>query len=133
MIQKNYKLVRNNFKVINGKRELNHEILLQTFKEFCKNNVIIDKHEFNKDDLSIAMCYEVSHNHFIWNIRIYETLGLDSEKLLKHDGVTEKDLNIYDHMLAKYNLSLNEKISIEEIKVLRKEDPDYDRKITFMK
>ena len=133
MIQKDYKLVRNNFKVIDGKKELNHEILLQTFKEFCQNNMAEQKHEFNRQALSIAMCYTASHKHFIWNIRVYETLGLDREKLLKNEGVEEKDLNLYDQNLKQYGLSLNERINLEEMKNLQNEDPDYERKKAFTK
>lgn len=133
MIHKNYKLVRDNFQVIDGSKKLNHQVLLQTFKEFCQNNIVDEKHEFNKKALSLAMCYEASHNHFVWNIRIYETLGLDRDNLLKREDVEEKDLNFYDKMLKKYDLSLNERISTEEKRALESEDPDYDRKKGFMK
>ena len=133
MIQKDHMLVRDNFKVIDGKKKLNHEILLQTFKEFCNNNIVEEKHQFNRNALAIGMCYLASHNHCIWNIRVYETLGLDREKLLKEDGVAEKDLNFYDEKLKAYGLSLNERLSLEEIKELQREDSDYDRKKMLMK
>lgn len=134
MIQKNYKLVRDNFKVIDGKKELDHKILLQTFKDFCHDNIVDEKekHSFKKDDVAIALCYTASHNHFIWRIRVYETLGLDRKALLGCDA-DEKDLDLYDEKLKLYGLSLNQRISKEERKILESEDPDYDKKKGFMK
>ena len=93
MIQRDYKLVKNNFVVIDGKKELNHEILLQSFKDFClNNNMNVDKnnHHFNRNDLAVALCYEASHNHFIWNIKVYETLGLNRENILRNDEINEQ-------------------------------------------
>ena len=134
MAQKDYRLVRDNFRVIDGKKKLNHEVLLQSFKDFCHNNIVDEKekHSFKKNDVAIALCYAASHNHFIWNIRVYETLGLDREQLLKYDA-EERDLDLYNQKLKSYGLSLDEKISKEERKILEQEDPDYDKKKGFMK
>jgi len=133
MIQKDYKLVRNDFKVINGKKELNKEVLLQTFNEFCKNNIVSDneKAHFNKNALSTALCYAASGKHFIWNIRVYETLGLDQVKLTNQDDVEESYLDLYNDKLELYGLSLNERFTKSELKELEKDDPDYVRKSSY--
>lgn len=130
MIQREYKLIKDDFKVIDGKKELNKKVLLQTFKEFCISNMITDedKKNFDKTAMATALCYTASGKHLIWNIRIYETLGLNQEKLLSQDDMEEKYLDIYNQKLSQYGLSIDEKFSKKELDELTSEDPDFERK-----
>lgn len=130
MIQRDYKLVDNDFKVISGKKKLNKQVLLQTFKDFCSNNIIDanDKKNFNRTDMATALCYTSSGKHLIWNIRVYETLGLDKEKLLNQDNMEEKYLDLYNEKLNQYGLSINERFTKDEMAELTNDDPDYEKK-----
>ena len=133
MIQREYKLIKDDFKVINGKKVLNKQVLLQTFKDFCVNNITDpeEKKHFDRSAMATALCYTSSGKKLIWNIRIYETLGLDREKLLKQDDIDEMYLNIYNDKLNNYGLSLDEKFTRKELEELTNEDPDYERKRSF--
>lgn len=133
MIQRDYKIIKNDFKVIDGKKELNKQVLLQTFKDFCSNNIVTaeDKKNFDKLAMATALCYTSSGKHLVWNIRVYETLGLDENKLLNQDNIDEKYLNLYNQKLNQYGLSINQKLTKQELAELIKDDPDYSRKIMF--
>ena len=133
MIQRDYKLVKDDFKVIEGKKELNKQVLLQTFREFCNNNVVTpeDKKNFDKSAMAIALCYASSGKKLIWNIRVYETLGLDRNKILNQDNVEERYLELYNQKLNAYNLSIDEKFTKKELFELTSIDPDYERKRVY--
>lgn len=133
MIQRDYRLIKNDFKVIDGKKELNKTVLLQTFKDFCHDNIVTmdDKKNFDKLAMATALCYASSGKHLVWNIRVYETLGLDKAKLLDQSRMEEKYLDLYNEKLNKYGLSLNERFNKSEIDELTKEDPDYERKRNY--
>lgn len=133
MIQRDYKIIKNDFKVIDGKKELNKQVLLQTFKDFCSNNIVTaeDKKNFDKLAMATALCYTSSGKHLVWNIRVYETLGLDENKLLNQDNIDEKYINLYNQKLNQYGLSINQKLTKQELAELIKDDPDYSRKIMF--
>lgn len=133
MIQRDYRLIKNDFKVIDGKKQLNKTVLLQTFKDFCHDNIVTmeDKKNFDKTAMATALCYTSSGKHLVWNIRVYETLGLDKEKLLNQSKVEEKYLDLYNEKLNNYGLSLNERFNKSEMDELIKEDPDYERKRPF--
>ncbi len=133
MIQRDFKLVKDDFKLIEGNKQLNKKVLLQTFKDFCIDNIITDedKKNFNKKAMATALCYTSSGKHLIWNIRIYETLGLDRKKLLDQDDIEEKYLELYDRKLNKYGLSINEKFTKKDYEELISDDPDYEKKKMF--
>lgn len=130
MIQKDYILIKNDFKVIDGKKKLNKQVLLQTFKDFCHDNIVTikDKQNFDKTAMATALCYTSSGKHLVWNIRVYETLGLDKNKLLNQANIEEKYLDLYNEKLNNYGLSLNERFNTKEMNELLNEDPDYERK-----
>ena len=135
MIQREYKFIKDNFQVIDGTKLLNKNILLQTFNEFCSNNFTSEqeKHTFNKKALATALCFGKSEKKLVWNIRIYETLGLDQAKLLKNEDITENDVELYNQKLNMYGLSLDEHLTKKDLSELMQEDPDYLRKKEFMK
>lgn len=133
MIQKNYKLVRDDLRVIDGKKELNKQVLLQTFNDFYKANFTEEeKHNFNKNAVSTAFCFASANKKLIWNIRIYETLGLDRNKVINQDDIDESYLDLYSKKLSEAGLSLNEHFTSKELEELEKEDPDYLRKRDYI-
>ena len=105
-------------------------VFLEKVVDFCNINCEYTNKtplstQFNK--MAWAMYYEIKEFDEVDNpfdVRVYQTLGLDKFKLAHFQGLGLKTLDNYESMLRKYNLSMTKRLDEEEIvkiKQLRKE------------
>ena len=105
-------------------------VYLEKVVDFCNINCEYTKREpmyteFNK--MAWAMYYEIKEFDEIDNpfdVRVYQTLGLDKFKLAHFQNLSLKTLDNYESMLKKYGLSMTKRLPEEEIakiKQLKKE------------
>ena len=96
------------------------DILLKEYQTFCKEN--INSPAFRRDSLILSFCNQNSIPSYYGDInidlKVYHTLGLDRKKILASANISHGTLKIYDGLLRKYGLSLNTKLTEEQIKIL---------------
>ncbi len=102
-------------------------ILLKEVREFCLENidkVIVNKKVFMPNKLGYACFFQLDEKTRkdigAYNVRVYQTLGLDKSELESFQKLGRYTVSIYEEMLNLYGLSLNDKLDDKAYKMLDK-------------
>ena len=104
------------------------KVLLKDVRSFCQKNiknVRVNSALFDYNTLAYACYFGIEDKELVdsvspYDVRVYQTLGMDRKRITDYQGLGHYSLAIYEEMLKLYGLSLDVRLSDEEYNKLKR-------------
>ena len=121
IIKENFMITLTDDEVIDKK-----DVLTTGFLSFCNQNLktVEEKSAFRKNSLYRAFSEQngIAERNISDELKVYQTLGLDKVKLLQYRYVGEHNLELYNNYLNNYGLSMDIRLTYNQIGFLQNEN-----------